>query len=109
MKTPEEIKKLKLGLESCSSDECHGDHGECPYKNNVRCVMTIAGEAIVYIEQLEETISLMKIQMRGDCGCCLHGKDGEMTTCNKCLTSKGYHPLWEYEGLPEVKRHDKPL
>ena len=58
MKTPEEIKKLKEGLKSCSSDECHGDHGDCPYKNNVFCIMTMAGEAMAYIEQLEERISL---------------------------------------------------
>ena len=106
MKTPEEIKKLKLGLESCSADECHGDHGDCPYKNNVRCVMTIAGEASAYIEQLEETIALMMIQMRGDCGTCKHD---DMKLCNKCLSSREYHPLWEYEGLPEVKSHDKSV
>lgn len=58
MKTPEEIKKLKEGLKSCSSDECHGDHGDCPYKNNVFCMTTMAGEAMAYIEQLEERISL---------------------------------------------------
>ena len=58
MKTPEEIKKIKEGLKSCSSDECHGEHGDCPYKNNVFCMMTMAGEAMAYIEQLEERISL---------------------------------------------------
>ena len=58
MKTPEEIKNIKEGLKSCSSDECHGDHGDCPYKNNVFCMMTMAGEAMSYIEQLEERISL---------------------------------------------------
>ena len=58
MKTPEEIKKIKEGLKSCSSDECHGEHGDCPYKNNVFCIMTMAGEAMAYIEQLEERISL---------------------------------------------------
>lgn len=58
MKTPEEIKKLKEGLKSCSSDECHGDYGDCPYKNNVFCMMTMAGEAIAYIEHLEKCASL---------------------------------------------------
>ena len=58
MKTPEEIKKIKEGLKSCSSDECHGEHGDCPYKNNVLCMMTMAGEAMAYIEQLEERTSL---------------------------------------------------
>lgn len=103
MKTPDEIKKLKKGLESCASDECHGDHGDCPYQNNVLCVMTMAGEAHAYIEQLEETICLMKLQMRGDCGTCTH--KGYLATCDRCLSRKEYHPLWEYEGLPEVKAH----
>ena len=58
MKTPEEIKKLKEGLKICSSDECHGDHGDCPYKNNVFCITTMAGEALAYIKRLEERISL---------------------------------------------------
>lgn len=58
MKTPEEIKNIKEGLKSCSSDECHGDHGDCPYKNNVFCIMTMAGEAMAYIEQLEKCASL---------------------------------------------------
>ena len=58
MKTPEEIKNIKEGLKSCSSDECHGDHGDCPYKNNVFCMMTMAGEAMAYIEQLEKRTSL---------------------------------------------------
>lgn len=58
MKTPEEIKKLKEGLKSCSSDECHGDYGDCPYKNDVFCMMTMAGEAIAYIEHLEKCASL---------------------------------------------------
>ena len=58
MKTPEEIKNIKEGLKSCSSDECHGDHGDCPYKNNVFCMMTMAGEAMSYIEQLEKRTSL---------------------------------------------------
>lgn len=61
-KTPEEIKNIKEGLKSCSSDECHGDHGDCPYKNNVFCMMTMAGEAMAYIEQLEERISLNSLR-----------------------------------------------
>lgn len=60
-------------------------------------------EALAYIEQLEETISLMKLQMRGDCGTCTHKYD--IATCDRCLSRKEYHPLWEYEGLPEVQAH----
>lgn len=61
-------------------------------------------ETLAYIEQLEEQIDLMQIQMRGDCGCCKHGKDDDMTRCNQCLTRREYHPLWEYEGLPELRK-----
>ena len=108
MKTPEEIKK---GLETCTRDgnemlkKCEG----CPYgvEGYFTCAITdMMKDALSLITQLEETISLMKIQMRGDCGCCAHGKDGDMTLCNKCLTGREYHPLWEYEGLPEVKAHE---
>lgn len=103
MKTPEEIKK---GLEVCTRDgnekltECEG----CPYgvDGQFICAITqMMKDALAYISQLEETISLMKIQMRGDCGCCKHGKVN-MKRCNECLASREYHPLWEYEGLPEV-------
>ena len=51
MKTPEEIKK---GLESCGADECHGEHTGCPYKDDVFCIMHICGDALVYINQLEQ-------------------------------------------------------
>lgn len=102
MKAPEEIKK---GLAHCGKPCMTNEHGCCPYYadcligvNRLRLIK----DALAYITQLEETISLMKIQMRGDCGCCAHGKNGDMTLCNKCLTEKEYHPLWEYEGLPEV-------
>jgi hypothetical protein len=106
MKTPEEI---KVGL------ACEVSCNNCPYfkgtlpPDGEGCGSRAAKDALAYIAQLEETIQLMMIQMRGDCGCCMHGKDGNMTLCSQCLASKKYHPLWEYEGLPEVKRHDKPV
>ena len=53
MKTPEEIKK---GLEACGSDECHGQHTDCPYKDYLFCTMHICGDARVYIQQLENQI-----------------------------------------------------
>ena len=111
MKTPEEIKKA---LELCTRGsnekltECEG----CPYYVDSQFLCSIIAmmkDALTYLHQLEETIMMMKIQMRGDCGCCKHGRDGDMARCNKCLTEKGYHPLWEYEGLPEVKAHDKSV
>lgn len=101
MRSPEEIKKIKEGLKCCSSDECHGDHGDCPYKNNVLCMMTMAGEAMAYIEQLEERIDLMMIQMRGDCGCCKH-RNAKEEPCRSCLNEED-SPYWQYEGLPVIK------
>lgn len=105
MKTPEEI---KVGL------ACEVSCNNCPYYKDTKCIGDCGGrvnkDALAYIAQLEETISLMMIQMRGDCGCCLHGRDGSRERCGKCLTSqKVYHPLWEYEGLPEVQKDDKPV
>lgn len=50
MKTPEEIKK---GLEACRADECHGHHTDCPYEDDFFCIMHICGDALAYIEQLE--------------------------------------------------------
>ena len=54
MKTPDEIKK---GLESCGADDCHGQHTDCPYQNDVFCTMHVCGQARVYIQQLESQIS----------------------------------------------------
>lgn len=104
MKTPDEIKSA---LKICMGDDWHCY--QCPYNEsliNARCDIPMYTDVLAYIEQLEETISLMKIQMRGDCGCCKHGRDGNMKRCNECLLSREYHPLWEYEGLPEVKDHE---
>ena len=50
MKTPDEIKK---GLEACGSDECHGQHTDCPYEDDLFCTMHICGDALAYIQQLE--------------------------------------------------------
>ena len=104
MKTPEEIKKIKTGLECCDSDECHGDCGECPYRYTIICVSEMAGQARKYIEQLEERISLMLIQMHGDCGTCAH-RNEENGPCNSCLFDSN-RSSWEYEGLPEVARKE---
>lgn len=53
MKTPEEIKK---GLEACRADECHGHHNGCPYEDDKLCIMHICGDALTYIEQLENQL-----------------------------------------------------
>ncbi len=66
-----------------------------------------SNDALAYIEQLEETITLMKVQMHGDCGVCKHrtGFDIEGAImshrCFECLRKES-RPNWEYEGLPEV-------
>lgn len=103
MKTPEEIKE---GLRICTQeDHCDG----CPYLSVDFCETYLQKDSFAYINALEETISLMKIQMRGDCGCCKHGRDGDMKRCNECLLSREYHPLWEYEGLPEVEVYESEM
>ena len=101
MKTPEEIKEIKAGLECCASDECHGDNRECPYQYTVICVSTMAGQARSYINELEERISLMLIQMRGDGGCCKH-RNAKEEPCRSCLNEED-SPYWQYEGLPVIK------
>ena len=99
MKTPDEIKK---GLERCKDDRCICD--ECEFSDgNVKKWRSLMGDALAYIEHLEERIDLMMIQMRGDCGCCVYrGRPSYKSPCTECLCGNG-RPMWEYEGLPEVK------
>lgn len=101
MKTPDMIKR-GLAVHAADDWDCVG----CPFNSKFRmdCSELLCADALAYIERLEETICLMKIQMRGDCGCCKHGGNGDMRRCNECLSSREYHPLWEYEGLPEVEK-----
>ena len=53
MKTPDEIKK---GLEACGSDECHGQHTDCPYEGDLFCLIHVCRDARVYIHRLENHI-----------------------------------------------------
>lgn len=111
MKTPDEIKS---GLRICvKNDNCDG----CPYGpcgGNPGCVDRIERDALAYIEQLEEHITLMKVQMHGDCGVCKHRAGNSFDDkgvhisdkCGQCMT-KETRPHWEYEGLPEVKANGK--
>lgn len=100
MMTHEEIKK---GLECCSKPQLSNPCKDCPY-DECGCVedgkANVTHDALIYIEQLEEQIQLMKIQMHGDCGACKHNDDAR---CYECLKAKG-RPLWEYEGLPELPK-----
>lgn len=94
MKTPDVIKK---GLERCKDDRCICD--ECEFSDgNVKKWRSLMGDALAYIEQLEEKISLMKIQMHGDCGVCKH-RDEERGPCASCLFDRK-RSNWEHEGLP---------
>ena len=107
MKTPEEIKKgLML---CCITNESVKTCIQCPYYDK-RCVDDLLADAYAYIEQLEETIALMKIQMEGDCGTCKHKAHDK--ACITCLQEPN-KPLWEYEGLPQLpgkdERHEKPV
>lgn len=103
MMTSEEI---KAWLSYCIINYfCQG----CPIEK--KCKADILSEARALIEQLEEQISLMKIQMHGDCGVCKHrsdcqinGRDIAMSkTCYDCMM-KEIRPNWEYEGLPELPK-----
>ena len=105
MKTPEELKE---SLDACfvkkTCAACHYERDVCGEK----CLVAMCMDAKAYIEQMEEAISLMKIQMHGDCGVCKHrtGFDMDMARmsmrCYECM-AKESRPNWEYEGLPEVK------
>lgn len=53
MKTPKEIKK---GLEVCGSDECHGEHTDCPYEGDLFCFIYVCVDALAYIQQFENHI-----------------------------------------------------
>ena len=108
MKTPEEIKRA---LEFCNmlsnrKNICQSCpyHGECTPEGKPD---QPGWDALLYIQQLEETICLMKVQMHGDCGVCKHrtGFDIEgaimSQKCYECM-KKESRPNWEYEGLPQV-------
>ena len=53
MLTPDEIKK---GLEACGADECHGQHKNCPYKDDAFCMMHTCSDALAYINKLEARV-----------------------------------------------------
>lgn len=112
MKSPEEIKRA---LEYCNMLTNRKNICEsCPY--NGECTETgmpdqPGWDALLYIQQLEETIDLMKLQMRGDCGTCKH-RDEYKETCRNCLYAfDGKKSHWEYEGFPweRTDGHEKPV
>ena len=107
MKTPEEIKK---GLESCNSDECHGNHTDCPYVESDMCMSFITGDALAYIQQLEAELADVKRERDAAvrdmtyvtrCESCKHYcVDIGGFPCNKCaVVHKGAGIMWEWRGL----------
>lgn len=119
MKTPEEIKRglVCCGIMTARDKPC----AICPYR--IQCQEQdepdyLLSDTFAYINQLEERIalleeriSLMKIQMQGDCGTCRF-RLSIGNRCHDCMEGGDdpYHPLWEYEGLPlEVTIHEKPV
>lgn len=106
MKTACEIKQIVkncLSYRDQPGSPCNG----CPYQNEYSfCKAAMARDIIECIEGLEERISLMMIQMHGDCGVCKHRNESAFQSpCAECTDTKD-NELWEYEGLPEVK-HEK--
>lgn len=101
MKTPEEIKE---SMRQCYGWlEGTGRCDKCQYNDLdlYACGRKLTGDALAYIEQLEERIDLMMIQMRGDCGCCKH-RNAKEEPCRSCLNEED-SPYWQYEGLPVIK------
>lgn len=105
------IEELKESLDACF---VKGSCARCDYIRDIggiKCVIDMCKDAKAYIDQLEETITLMKIQMHGDCGVCKHrtGFDVEgaimSQKCYECLRKES-RPNWEYEGLPELARKE---
>lgn len=72
-KTPDEIKK---GLETCSADECHGQHTDCPYHPDLMCIRNICADALALIQQLQADLEDMtaRYKIADDCA----KKKGEM-------------------------------
>ena len=58
MKTPEEIKEIRIVLECCSRDECKWESHECPYVDESSCTSIIARNALAHINELEARTSL---------------------------------------------------
>ena len=99
MKTSEEIKRI---LKNCFAlvDQPGSPCGSFPYANEYYfCKTEMARDIIECIKGLEERISLMLIQMQGDCGCCKHVTVGiDTEPCASCVYTD--HAAWEYGGLP---------
>lgn len=97
MRTPEEIKKW-LGDKERFTWIKREKLAALEYIERLEKKVADAEAAI---EERDTVISLMKIQMMGDCGVCKH--KNVPTVCKECM-SIAYHPDWEYEGLPEIPK-----
>lgn len=100
--THEEVKK---GLECCLAPLKKCD--QCPMKPYANCTHVLKHAALIHMRELEEKVSLMMIQMQGDCGVCKHKDAGfDAEPCASCITNDEC-ASWEYEGLPEVSSHGR--
>lgn len=99
MKSPDEIKK---GLELCNADECHGQHTDCPYHQDLMCIRNICADALAYIQQLEaERDALQKYitdSTWAACDICKHGIDGASVLDCKHIREVGV-PCFEWRGV----------
>lgn len=120
MKKPEEIKK---GLECCATDECHGEHSECPYNTGtVFCIQHTCADALTYIQQLENKVALYDecvadalqlererdaaiAELYGKCPYCINYIPNGFIKCFHLATCKhigngGTDDNWQWRGAP---------
>lgn len=106
MKTPEEIKK---GLECCATDECHGEHSECPYNTgSIFCIQHTCADALAYIRQFERerdaAVKDMQMIVETDnckcetCGHCAFDEEDESRICANCDVET--YSNWRWRGAP---------
>lgn len=105
MKTLDELKEaIDTPEVFCCHCDYYGEPNGCNYKPGACDAWKIAHDALAYINELEERISMMLIQMHGDCGCCIH-RDRSLyeSPCKECVRSDNWQS-WEYDGLPEIPK-----
>lgn len=88
-KTPDEIKK---GLETCSADECHGQHTDCPYHPDLMCIRNICADALALIQQLqaenaEKDERIQQLEAERDAAV----EDMKQAAIYLCCACKKYH------------------
>ena len=116
MKSSDEIKK---GLETCSADECHGQHTDCPYHPDLMCIRNICADALALIQQLEKDndqlrnyIRLLQAErdaavagLKSNCTCpeCKYFSDDIQDPCRGC---KPTDSKFEWRGVQKDESED---